>query len=600
MKNRAYFLMLAATTLLSAPAMAAPVFMLQFGSFETRGEAETRLASLKSEHGGIVNGMQSGIREVTLPPDNLVVYRTQAGPVETRAQAQSICSQLASDGEECYVVETAMAPSFAAPATQVAQTTPPAAPAPAAAPQPVPAAVPAPLAAAPVAAPVAASTALNPRATAPAGTSASAPKLATTTTPTPAPAAMSTSALAMQNAGSTLSPQAEPPVVMAPIPTRDPKNAAAINSVTAAPVTAKTTTSAAPVAMASANTTVSPDMQKAMDEAVKEQNESLSARQKSIKEAPTPAGAKEEGTFWSRLNPFSDDEDEVAAKPAPVPPAPVKAPVETVEAKAVVPAPVAPPAPPAPMAAPAPVMAPEPLSPLPQGAPAPIVMAAPAPAAPPAPILPPPPAPLVGKGAIAPTMSTAASLRTPAPVITPEPTGTLGAPAPIVISDAPGNVRVGEAQRVPLSQATVPAPVPAMPAPPAPTVLTPGAPAVALHPNATLGQKTLWAHVGQFVDAQAALAFWDQYRQSHPDFPVVRVRVTSPLQSLNRGNDQVSLRVGPFAKESSIGNLCKTIQDGQRAKDMPQLMCGPITDMGIANRVGGARSGYLPGSRYNR
>lgn len=574
-KNRAYFLMLAATTLLSAPAMAAPVFMLQFGSFETRAEAETRLAALKGEHGGVIGDMQSGIREVTLPPDNLVVYRTQAGPVETRASAQSICSQLASNGDECYVVETAMAPSFAPATTQVAQATPPAS---------VPTT--APTAPAPLN-----NTDINPRATSAIGTSASSPKLATTTTETPAPAPGAMSTAALMQSGSTVSPQAEPPVQMAPLPMRDPQNAEAISRVTAAPVT-NTAPSATPVVVADNTTNNSPAMQQAMDRAAKEQNEHLTDREKQIAAAPTPPDAKKEGSFWSRINPFSGDEEQVVVAPKPVAPAPVTAPVETVETTPM----------PAPPNMPSPVMAPEPLSPLPQNtpAPAPIVMATAAPV-PAMPMLPPPPAPLVGKGAINPNQSTSASLRAPAPVIVPESTGTINGQAPIVIADAPfqpanGNVRVGEAQRVPLSQAAV-AP---LPAPPAPVVLAPGAPSVALHPNATLGQKTLWAHVGQFVDAQAALAFWENYRQTHPDFPVVRVRVTSPLQSLNRGNEQVSLRVGPFAKESSIGNLCKTISDQQRQNDTPRLMCGPITDLGIASQVGGARNGYLPGSRYNR
>lgn len=563
MKNRAYFLMLAATTLLSAPAVAAPVFMLQFGSFETKEEAEARLNELKSEHAGVIGSMQSGIREVTLPPDNLTVYRTQAGPVETRATAQSICGQLASNGDECYVVETAMAPSFAAP-TQVAQATPAPAATPVAATAPAPAATPAPEAPAPA-----------PIATAPAAPASMRD-----------PSRMSTAAL-MAPGASTTAPQAVPPVAMAPLPMRDPSNAAAINRVTAAPVTAGAT-SPAPMAMAAATSapaptsapTVSPAMQKAMDEAAAEQSGSKVSTSK-IDAAPAPADAKEEGTFWSRLNPFSSSEPKPAAAPAPVLAKPVTVETPVVETPQVTP--------PAPMAMPAP----EPLSPLPQESPR-MAMAT---AAAPAPMLPPPPAPMVGKGAIAPTQSAAASLRAPAPVIAPEPTGSL---QPIVIGDNSGNVRVGEAQRVPLSQATVPQPVAALPAPPVMAAPAIPAPGPALSPSANLGQKTLWAHVGQFTDAQAALAFWDQYRRTHPDFPVVRVRVTSPLQSLNRGNDKVSLRVGPFAKEASIRTLCTTISEQQRQTNGERLICGSIVDMGIASRVGGARNGYLPGSRYQR
>ncbi len=562
MKNRAYFLMLAATTLLSAPAVAAPVFMLQFGSFESKEEAEARLTELKSEHAGVIGAMQSGIREVTLPPDNLVVYRTQAGPVETRATAQSICGQLASNGDECYVVETAMAPSFVSP-TQVAAASP--ASAPVAKPA---AAAPAPVMAAPLPTPA-------PMTMAAAKTTAPAP------TPMRDPAGMSTPALLAASGASTTAPQAVPPVAMAPLPMRDPSNAAAINRVTTAPVTTGTSYPApTTVAAATPAPAASPAMQKAMDDAAAEQTD----LDKKISTAPTPAGAKEEGTFWSRLNPFS------STPKAPVAPAPVLAKPVTVETPVVETPTVQTPAamvPPAPLVS---ATAPEPLSPLPQEAPR-VMMA---PAAAPAPMLPPPPAPLVGRGSIASAQSTAASLRAPNPVIAPEPIGTLNAPAPIVIGDTTGNVRVGEAQRVPLSQANV------LPAPPimmAPAIPAPGP---ALSPTANLGQKTLWAHVGQFVDAQAALAFWDQYRRSHPDFPVVRVRVTSPLQSLNHGNDKVSLRVGPFAKEASIRTLCTTISQQQTQTNGDRLICGSIVDMGIASRVGGARNGYLPGSRYQR
>lgn len=538
-KNRAYFLMLAATTLLSAPAMAAPVFMLQFGSFETREEADKRLNELKSQHAGVIGSMQSGIREVTLPPDNLTVYRTQAGPVDTRATAQSICGQLASNGDECYVVETAMAPGFAAP-TQIAQTTAPTE-------QAVAAVTPAPMALAAA----------------------------------PNPSSMSTPALLAAAAGSTTAPQAVPPVAMTPVPLRDPSNAAAINRVTATPAVIPSPTPA-PMAVATAAPTISPSMQKAMDNAAAEQVE-LNSK---VAGAPTPAGAKEEGTFWSRMNPFSSSDEPKA--PAPVLAKPVTVETPAIQAP-VVEAPK--------MVTPSPVLAaPEVLSPLPQDAPR-MAMAAPAPA--PSPMLPPPPAPTVGKGAVSIAGSTAASLRAPAPVIAPEPLGTLQSPQtppPIVIGDNNGNVRVGEAQRVPLSQATVPQ---TLPAPPAFGAAIP-APVPALSPSSNLGQKTLWAHVGQFSDAQAALAFWDQYRRSHPDFPVVRVRVTSPLQSLNHGNDKVSLRVGPFAKEASIKTLCTTISQQQTQTKGERLICGSIVDMGIASRVGGARSGFLPGSRYNR
>jgi hypothetical protein len=115
-----------------------------------------------------------------------------------------------------------------------------------------------------------------------------------------------------------------------------------------------------------------------------------------------------------------------------------------------------------------------------------------------------------------------------------------------------------------------------------------------LSPSATIGQKTLWAQIGSFEDPQAALAFWDRYRNGHPDFPVVRVRVTSPYMAQQRAVSQVNLRVGPFARDAFISNLCSTLEDDDATED---LQCQAVTDMGVAS---GPKSGQLPNSRYRQ
>lgn len=557
MKSRVSLMVAAGFSLLASPALAAPVFLLQFGSFETREEAESRLGELNAKHSGVLGRMQSGIREVTLPPDNLTVYRTQAGPLETRADAQSVCSQLASNGDECYVVETAMMQPLSAPTTQLAQA--------AQAVQAAPAAV----------------------------------------------AAATTAALAPITAApvagiSSVSPQAAPPVVMSPVPARDPGNMATLARASgAAPASAPQQSftsqmtgapdplaSATPALQAPASPVVvaaaapSAGLQAAMDKAVAEQNTALAT-------APTPTGAKKEGTFWSRLNPFSDDE-EIAPKAVAVPKveAPISAPVEPVITAAVAAGDL-----PAALPIPAPVLAPVRVEPAAVATPAPLVIDTPAPA--PSMQLPPPPAPLNLADRAAfdagqlPMAGTVPTVPAPLPVLTPESTGTLAA-APAL---ADGNVRVGEAQRVPLSEATLPPPPASFGAVPAATPVPMALPAVSLKPSSTLGQKTLWAQIGTFDDTQGALAYWEQYRRTHPDFPVVRVRVTSPYQAITRGLNHVSLRVGPFAKTESINNLCRTVTE---AENTAKLRCGQIIDMGVAAGIGGRRAGYLPGSRYQR
>jgi hypothetical protein len=558
--------MLLAASLLASPSFAAPVFMLQFGSFESRDEAEAKLSELKGKHAGVLSGMSSGIREVALPPDNLTVYRTQAGPVDTRGSAQSICSQLASNGDECYVVETAMVPAMSPPRQQVAS-------------------------------------AVN-----------------DVVGPATAATAAATSAAATSAAATSVAAPSIPSVVTAVAP-RDPQSMAMLNSVTSgpnksmnaplpdmeapsAPAVAATATAAAPIPSSS--------LQAAMNDAAAEQQKALA-----LNAAPTPADAKPEGSFWGRLNPFSSSTAPTAVAAAPAAPKELPAPKLTPMADAKAPpAPVLPePTPetvaiaqkaqaavptPAPVAAPVPVLVPTP-EPAPAMAATPrvITQADPLP-------LPPPPAPLIGKGAIASTSAaapmvmaantnTAASLRAPSPVITPQPTGTMPAPLivppPGTLQSGNGQVNVGEAQRVPLSQP----PVLATPVASAPMPVPSSAPVVmSLSPSATIGQKTLWAEIGPFVDAQAALGYWDNYRRTHPDFPVVRVRVASSYMAVQRGISQVSLRIGPVLKPTAITNLCKTLPEE------PRVRCGQVTDMGTATQMGGPRNGYMPGSRYQR
>lgn len=612
MKRSLSVLLLAGASLFAMAAHAAPVFMLQFGSFETREEADEKLGALKSKHAGVLSRMELGVREVTLPPDNLTVYRTQAGPLATRADAQSVCSQLASNGDECYVVETAMMQP-ATPATQQVARAPepaaaPAAPAPGATPAPAPEKV-----AAPAPAPV--------KTEMPASAATAAAVPAKSAPATPAPAATPV-----------------PPVTPRSISARDPQNIAAMNRV------------AAPVTLAA-------------DPQAEAMQRELAAA--SAEPVPAPRLASKpvkDRSLWSRI--FGDDEEAQAAADQPARTATAEdavqaAPVETIAVANAEPQPMPAPPEPLPAATPMPAAAasvpvsepvvttppnasapnaPTPpgattdrtvmipnavvdpartpasaaLAPMPPAAPAPVMAPPPAPVAvqpQPQPVavtpvvteaapfpLPPPPAPLSGMSRPAPVTVTPA-VAAPMPVTSQPnmPAPVMAAPQPIgTVPDA--NVRVEEAKRVPLTQMTAPvatpAPTPSFP-PPAPMPSSaPAAMPPAMSPSATIGQKTLWAQVGPFADQQAALAFWDQYRRTHPDFPVVRVRVTSPLMAQQRGIAQVNLRVGPFGREGFITSLCNgMVKEG--------LQCGVITDMGIASGAGSQR-GLLPGSRYGR
>ncbi len=84
------------------------VYLLQLGSFDEQGKAQARWESLQSKYPDMLGNLSVRLMDVTLPPDNFKVYRTQAGSLPSRAEAQAVCDRLASRGDECYVVETAM------------------------------------------------------------------------------------------------------------------------------------------------------------------------------------------------------------------------------------------------------------------------------------------------------------------------------------------------------------------------------------------------------------------------------------------------------------------------------------------------------------
>lgn len=457
----------------SAFAKPASVFMLQFGSFESRGEADTRLNELKTKHSGIVGSLPTRVLEVNLP-DNLTVYRTQAGPVPSRADAQTLCGQLASNGDECYVVETAM---NTAPTLQTAA----AAPAPAAA-----------------------------------------------------------------------------PVVQMPeiqkVPAETSTEMPTVRALTSAPSVTARTASAAPAAALAAKPAVE---------------------------------AEERPGFWSRLNPFSESEPEAPA-PKAVVEAPKAAPVAAVaEARPVVSLPSVPVA-------------------APSASPSSLAMQ-----------LPPPP-PLTGRAQSIYAQNTQASATVPAPLpVASAPVATAGTPfanasaetmakagvpAGVAVTNAPGAVTVGEAQRVPLSQQAQPLFVPADSSTmiPQPGMMQPAqqyaSPEAALPPSQPMG-KTHWAEIGRFSSAPDALAYWDQYRNANPDFPVVRVRVTQAYTDRLRGSEAVSLRVGPFAKPQALDYLCRTVNEAEKG---PKLDCKRITDLGISTGPSLPRQRVLMGEAFAR
>ncbi len=514
MKHTRLALVLAITSLTATPSIAASLTMLQFGSFETRAEAEKRLKEISGKHADSVGKLASSIREVKLPPDNLTVYRTQAGPLENRAAAQSICSKLASAGDECYIVQTAM---VNAPEKSVAE-------------------------AAPVVAPLA-------------------------------------SALADAKANVAETADAATPDVTSKL--------ASLKDVSARDASSREVLASVAAPAPAAATEPSSAMKAALDQAATEQK----ATEASVVNATASEsiGQAPRRSFWSRLNPFSSDAPEkTKVAEAPKAPEPTAAPVEEVTSAAIA----------APTTLEVPPQMPEVAVEAPAVEPAVADLAPAAATTPPAvafdttPVitqaeplrLPPPPAPLKAQDRA--ELMAAKKDAAPAPITT----GTL-APSELPSVAAAGTVQVEEAKRVPLTEVTAAPQVAEVAAPAVAVPVVPVQPDVALNPSATEGQKTVWAQVGPFADNAAALAFWANYRQTHPDFPVVRVRVTTPMQQQMRGSSQSWLRVGPVSRAAFVKNLCGSLPVESK------LRCGTVADMGVASSSS-AKPGFLQKSRY--
>lgn len=510
-------LFFAASAFIASPALAASVVMVQFGSFETIEEANKRLADVKSANAAVLGALPTTVREIKLPPDNLTVYRTQAGPLESRAAAQALCGKLSGSGSECYVVETAVNSAAA-----VAQ----------------------------AASPISAARSVDNNTTA-------------------QPPSNSTAA----RAPSVIVPEISRSSRMASTITSEPSKDSA-QAIVGQPAAAPATSS---------------EMQLALDKAVAAQNAG------NLLETP-PASVTEaqQRSFWSRVNPFASSEkkpatvtSEVKATAAPL--APVSA---ATVSPAELPTPVVPTA-----KATVPELSEKPTASLtnmpekvtehsassvpivmPMIAVAPVVSNSPESR----PKLLPPPPPLTGQDKALLERGSSAAKSVPEAIATPiQASSKPLEPLKPLPAMGDGSVKVEEAKRVPVTETVTSAPLTAAPIATVPP-----------HPNATLGQKTLWAQLGSFSNSDAALTFWETYKKAHPDFPVVRTRVASSIQQQQRGNDRVWLRVGPFAREEVIKNLCSSVDD-------QNVRCGTVSDLGIAARAGTV-PGYLQGSRYKR
>lgn len=458
------------------------VFLLQLGSYETRAEAQSRYITLSETYPDLFEGLSLRLLDVTLPPDNFTVYRTQAGALPSRADAQLVCEKLAARGDECYVVETAM---FNPDEMQ----------------KPTAAALP---------------------------TQASAVPAAQSLTAMPTAATQApTLASEMQAMEAELSQQLPMPTLQQP---ETPTLVAAAGLPAGAGLNAPVATlGAAPEHELVAMPEAFPDLPPAP------------------LAAPAIAPTR---SFWSRLNPFASDEEEVAVAAAPIVPdafEPVGVPQ---------------------IAAPQTIMDASPtplrLPPPPLNAASTDALRADNPPLPPAPPL------ITTQGKRVPVAAeSAAALPTNLPFAVktrdgqPAALPAAAAPDPQFVA-AGDEVRVSEAVPVPVTNELPQSAPEPYTAAQLRALGTPSQPAVA--------GKNLWAEIKFFDTQQAALAFWNEFRTLNRDFPPARVRLINSYATSGTQRARVALRVGPFEHDAAVSTICAQVRgDGAHCQAVREL-----------------------------
>ncbi|MCI5049857.1 MAG: SPOR domain-containing protein [Rickettsiales bacterium] len=621
-------------------ASAGGVYLLQLGSFGSRNEAQALWESLKGKYPELFSGFSARFQEVQLPPDNFVVYRTQAGALEDRSDAQTVCDRLNSRGDECYVVETAMfrpdlMPEQSAelaivnPATQqqVGSVKVPQPEMPEdlgqmpevetiariepqlpvdKLPQPAVQAPNVEATAIGVAKPEVRTTIINP---AEQKAMISKPALKAMTPSAPQvdiSSAQELAALPDVEAPKPFTVEVKPAPVTPEVSVQPPQmqmpqmQTPAIQTPTIQTPSIQTPAMKAPTMSApsvSAPSIATPSVSAPAVMAPSIAAPSMSVQAPSFSPAPRmPAQPEDDGeSFWSMMDPFASDGDEVQ-------------PMQTVEVEEeegwfdsvfgsdederdVN-------FPPAPQATAS--IDPSPLDPnwgMGETVAAPFT-------------LPPPPSPNNDmamahvaqerieanrrKSGVATPLTTEPFAKAPHMSQMPmqQPPAVPAMPKPIAPAlagkprDGRADVEVAEAIRVPLTQNQQPM------IDLAPKYPTAGELKKLGKPSGDMKNQSIWAQIYHFESEQMALAYWDAFKAENPTFPTMRIRVTRPYDKTLAGNGKVSLRVGPFENAKLIQDVCAEVANDK-------ISCKPMAEIGSTGIAQFDRKTYLP-SRYDK
>jgi hypothetical protein len=119
----------------------------------------------------------------------------------------------------------------------------------------------------------------------------------------------------------------------------------------------------------------------------------------------------------------------------------------------------------------------------------------------------------------------------------------------------------------------------------------PEAGSVTTSPSQVVRGRTLWANISRFTNEAAARNFWYAASSEISGLPSVRMRVVQPYQA-RYGVANLSLRVGPFANNQQIANVCAYA----RSKG---LVCTTVRDLGNSSAAWQQRDRYnVNSARY--
>lgn len=86
-----------------APGASAAVHRIQLAALSSRDAVETARRTLARKHGDLFSGLDFAVRRVDRGGGKGVVFRLQAGPFRSRAEAEAMCAKLAKRKVQCIV-----------------------------------------------------------------------------------------------------------------------------------------------------------------------------------------------------------------------------------------------------------------------------------------------------------------------------------------------------------------------------------------------------------------------------------------------------------------------------------------------------------------